>query len=295
MRRSEPDVVHLHSAVAGWVGRLAARGLGCRVLYSPHAFPFLRDVTAPPRRVYEGAERVAARWTDLLVALSQAEARLAVELGLLPEERVSVLENAVDLPALESEVGPMPPIRSPEGQRVFGLVGALRAQKAPLLLLDAARRARAGGVRARYVLPSTGPDLARVKRAVREYGLHGIVDFAPAENGLAELYRRIDVGVLPSLWEGLPYTLLETTGLGRPLIASDLPVFQDFLRPLDARLLFQRGDAEALARCIALWAGLPSEVLEDVGRRGRSQVARDHALPEWANALQALYRPGDRP
>ena len=289
LRRRRPDLVHLHSAKAGWLGRLAARGLGLPVLYSPHAFPFLQDDPAPVRRLYEWAERLAARWTTRLVAVSDAEAALAVERGLFPRDQIDVLANAVDREALDRSVGPLPPLREP-GRRVFGLVGELRAQKAPELLLEATRRVRARGVGLRLALPTGGPLRRRVGDRVRRLGLTDAVEFVEADAGLEALYRRCDVAVLPSGWEGLPYTMLEALALGRTLITSDLAVFRQFVAPVSDDLLFARGDAAALADRLAHWARAPTEELERVAARARQAAGHWPDLADWGRGLRALYR-----
>src|SRR5262245_22322385 len=42
VRRDAVDLVHLHSAKAGWIGRQAAYEDGVAAVYTPHAFPFQR-------------------------------------------------------------------------------------------------------------------------------------------------------------------------------------------------------------------------------------------------------------
>ena len=62
IRRSRPDVVHVHSSKAGALGRLAAAiGIPGTLLYSPHAFAFL-DYTHPTRSwTYLMLEKFLAR------------------------------------------------------------------------------------------------------------------------------------------------------------------------------------------------------------------------------------------
>ena len=84
--------------------------------------------------------------------------------------------------------------------------------------------------------------------------------------------------MLPSLWEGLPYALLEVLALERPVITSRLPVFEDMLEPIDPTLLCDTGDSEALSRCMELWAGLPAERLISHGRLELFSIA-EHWRP----------------
>ncbi len=287
LRRSRCDLLHLHSSKAGFVGRLAARGLDCRVLYSPHYFPWLRR--EPLRHVYRWIERALAPGTDRLIAVSRAEGRLAVESGLFAPESVRVLPNAVDVARLEREVGTAPPPQA-GAPRTFGLIGELRAQKNPFDLLEAVRLLRDRNSPARFVLPARGPWLARVRRYLRRHDLATRVELVPAGQSLAEVYRRCQIAVLPSLWEGLPYALLDALALRRPVIASSLPVFEDLVGRIEPRLLFPTGDVGALAERIDLWSRLPLEEVDAVGERGRQHVLVEHDFAAWGKELRALYR-----
>ncbi|MCP4560463.1 MAG: glycosyltransferase family 4 protein, partial [Bosea sp.] len=169
-----------------------------------------------------------------------------------------------------------------------------RAQKDPFTFLEAARRLRDRRIPARFVLPARGVELGKVRRYLRRHRLESLVDLVTAETSLAAVYRRTAVAVLPSLWEGLPYALLDALALRRPVIASALPVFEDLLRPLDPRLLFPPGSSAALAERMELWARLPRRELESLGDRGRELVRRHHDFTAWQECLREIYRTAAR-
>src|SRR6185295_18437782 len=74
-----PDVVHLHSSMAGALGRLQPPLPGRpAVVYSPHCFAFeRRDILRERRWAYRLAEFVLARRTDAFICVSPHEAQLA--------------------------------------------------------------------------------------------------------------------------------------------------------------------------------------------------------------------------
>lgn len=40
IKRIQPDIIYCHSSFAGGLGRLAALGMGCKVVYNPHGWAF---------------------------------------------------------------------------------------------------------------------------------------------------------------------------------------------------------------------------------------------------------------
>ena len=289
LQRVQCDILHLHSSKAGWLGRLAAKNLGCRVIYTPHAFPFLQSVPAPLRKCYEVAERWGARRTDLLLAVGSSEGEVAVRSRLFTSAQVKVLSNAIDVPALEAEIGEISPAGAGTPVRTFGFIGELRRQKDPFTFLEAARELRRE-LDARYVMPARGGELRAVKRYLRRHSMADIVDLVPVPESLAPVYRRTDIAVLPSRWEGLPYALLEALALRRPVIASDFDALSEVLRPLDAALLFSTGQSEQLAERMGAWARRSEAELTAVGERARQAVIRNHDLSRWGRSLRGIYR-----
>jgi glycosyltransferase involved in cell wall biosynthesis len=76
--------------------------------------------------------------------------------------------------------------------------------------------------------------------------------------------------VLPSLWEGLAYGVLEAMAMGVPVIVSDGPGNPDAVG--DAGLIFAAGDVAAMTEALERMAG-------DAGLReslGRAAAARAH-------------------
>src|SRR5690349_327877 len=99
LRRLRPRIVHTHSSKAGVLGRWASlrEGIGARV-HTPHTFAFLFAgmFGAGKRALYRGVERWLAQRTQRLIAVSQDEARTIRESGVVPPERLRVVENGID-------------------------------------------------------------------------------------------------------------------------------------------------------------------------------------------------------
>src|SRR5688572_19068924 len=93
VRRVEPDLVHLHSSKAGLAGRLWLHGR-LPTIFQPHAWSFdaTEGLTGASARAWE---RVAARWADVVVCVSEAEASHGRAEGIRANYRV--VPNGVSL------------------------------------------------------------------------------------------------------------------------------------------------------------------------------------------------------
>src|SRR6185503_3154481 len=97
MRRERFDIVHGHSAKGGYLSRLAGRLVGgAKIIYHPRAFSYLSQ-RGIGRAFFLLLERLAVRWTDVVIATSESERRRAIADVGFPPARVVVIPNSIDV------------------------------------------------------------------------------------------------------------------------------------------------------------------------------------------------------
>jgi glycosyltransferase involved in cell wall biosynthesis len=89
-----------------------------------------------------------------------------------------------------------------------------------------------------------------------------------SEADLGGWYRAADAFAFPSVKEGFGLVVLEALAAGLPVVASDIPVFAEYLEDGHSALLVPPGDPVALAGALARLAGDPAlrRRLADGGR-----------------------------
>ena len=220
VRELKPDIVHLHSAVAGLVGRaLIAQG-NAAVAYSPHSFYFERTNLRPPVKLAaRRLEGLLARRTDLLIAVSPAELRLGERL----EYQSVFVPNAV---AIEADKRVVRPPRLP---RRIVAVGRLADQKDPVFFAQA--REASGLTGADYEWIWVGAGSASLERRLERAGVV-VTGWRPRSEVVA-LLADADVYGHTAAWEGNPITLLEASALGVPVVVRSIPSLVSLGYPVD--------------------------------------------------------------
>jgi glycosyltransferase involved in cell wall biosynthesis len=208
------DLIHVHSAVAAAVGRIAGRVARIPVLYTVHGFAFKPQAPLFRRLCAFTAERLLAPFSTHVICVSSAERELALKLGL-PYGQVSVIANGVSDSVFRAHPARMP--------ATLVMVARMAPPKRHDLLLDALRVLQERGVAPpRTLLAGGGPLLAKWREAATAYGLAG-VDFCGDISDVDAMLARCQMFVLLSDHEGQPISVIEAMRAGLPIVASDLP------------------------------------------------------------------------
>ena len=236
LRKVRPHLLHAHSSKAGFVGRVAARALGVKSLFTAHGWAFTEGVPEGRKRVALVMERLAGRLGDLVIAVSRYDRELALRHGVLPPERIRVVPNGVpDVPE-RATPGREPP-------RIV-MVARFAPQKDHALLLRALSGLR--DLPWSLDLVGEGPLLEEVRTLAGRLGLEDRVRFWGKRKDVAEVLAQAQVFALASRWEGLPLSVLEAMRAGLPVVATDVGGVREAVEEGVTGYLVPRGDEVAL-------------------------------------------------
>jgi glycosyltransferase involved in cell wall biosynthesis len=137
-----------------------------------------------------------------------------------------------------------------------------------------------------YGAPEMVEEMARL---ARQLGVSDRVHFrCSARSELAGRYRQADVVVYPSEWpEPFGLVPLEAMACGTPVVATGTGGSAEFLTDGENCLLFQAGDAAALAACVSRLAD--DAMLRRRIAEGGAGTARLHTLDRYAERLLVLH------
>lgn len=273
------DVVHGHSAKAGFIARLAAllTGRRRRCVFTPHGWSFWA-ADGLVARIYLAMERAAAHWCETIVAVGEFERRAGLDAAVGREPQYRVIPNGVDLPRFGSARRPAP------GRIV--MVGRLAPPKRQDLAIDAVLRLRTVHPEAELQLVGDGPGRAAIEALADDAG--GAVRLLGTREDIPELLAEAAVVLLASDYEGAPLSILEAMAAGAPVVASRVAGIPELVVDGVTGILVEPGDSGALADAIDSLLRDP-ERAEALGRAGRERAQTHYSRDTMIRALTALY------
>lgn len=280
------DVVHGHSAKAGFLTRLAAvaAGRSRRCIFTPHAWSFwaARGVEG---RLYRSLERRAAQWCRFIIALSEEERRFGLAADIGRPDQYRVIPNGIDVERFAAPPQPVP------GRLM--MIGRLDRQKRVDVALQALALVRARHPVAHLHLVGEGPKGEALRVLAAQLGVTDAVTFLGRRDDVPELLSTAACLVLSSDYEGMSLAVLEAMAAAVPVVATQVGGVDEAVVDGETGFVVPRGGPEALADAFDRLLGDPAAAagLGAAGRlRARDRFSKERMVGETAALYEELLR-----
>jgi len=282
-KRQQPEVVQSFLFHANIVARLAARRAGVPVVVSGIRVAERRS------RWPLWVDRISGRLVDRYVCVSRSVARFAELEAGLPESKLVVIPNGIDL---ERFPAPVPADLRPDAvapqHRLITYVGRLDRQKRVAWLLEGAASWLGRLPDCDLLVVGRGPYRAGLERLVALAGIADRVHFLGFRDDVPQILARSRLLVLPSQWEGMPNVVLEAMASGLPVVATDVEGVAELLGPGAGAQTASYGDRETFAeKVIRLLTD--GELADRLGQQNRRRAEAHFAIEQMVEAYETLW------
>ncbi len=281
----QPHIVHTFLLTGSLYGRFAAMMARVPIVIGTEVNIYERKQLA-----HRLAERWLMRGTDAVIASAESVRDFYMKQVGANADKVRVIYNAVDWSQLETTMSRdqmRAAFKIPAGAPLAGIIARLTEQKAHRILFDA--MAQRGDLAALQLLVVGDGELRNeLQRRVAALGLESRVHFAGARRDLGNVLAAVDVFVMPSLWEGLPLSLVLAMGAGLPAIATRVAGIPEVIDDGVTGLLVPPGDKEQLGAALARVIGDEGLRLR-LGDAARAFVRPRFGVDGYVNSVTHLY------
>jgi glycosyltransferase involved in cell wall biosynthesis len=281
----QPQIVHTFLLTASLYGRLAAMLARVPIVIGTEV-----NIYEHKHGSHAVAERLLMAGTDRVVVSAESVREFYIRQVHADPAKIEVIYNAVDWSKLETTMA-RDEVRAslgiPPAAPVAGIIARLTEQKGHRHLFEAL--AGPPELRDVHLLVVGDGDLRDALRGqLNALGLSSRVHLLGARRDLGNLLAAMDVFVLPSLWEGLPLSLLLAMGAQVPVVATSVAGIPEVVEEGRTGLLVPPGDSVALGRALARLFG-DACLRQQLGRDARASVLPRFGVDGYVAAVTDLY------
>lgn len=279
------DVIHTHLTYANILGVIAGRISGTPVIASLHSAHVDSTRFSPLINTIEAFLLRFAANGVMAVGYTAAE----VHQTRLGNRKITVVPNGVEIlqPISPEQRETLRKEMVGDKTRIIITVGRLVEEKGYPYLVQAFGLLREKYPESALVFVGSGRLEPQLRAQVETAGLAKDITFLGTRRDVPALLASSDIYVNSSIWEGLPYSLLEGMAAGLPVVATDVgdnaKVVVNgtgfIVSPEKPQLLFE---------ALSTYLDHP-DLLERYGSAAKAHVSTSHNLNSWCEQLLILY------
>jgi glycosyltransferase involved in cell wall biosynthesis len=289
-KAERPDIILHYTIKPNVYGTLAANWLKIPVINNVCGLgtAFLKEGWIS--KVAVGLYKLSFRYPRHIFFQNEEDRQLFLDKSIIKKENTDLLPGSgLNL----SRFSPQPNKRM--GKFTFLLISRLIHDKGVMEYIEAVKMLKEKGLEARFQL--LGPKDVEHKRGISEEIINswleaGIVEYLGSTDDVRQFIHQADCVVLPSYREGTPRTLLEAAGLGKPIIATDVPGCRQVVENERNGFLCELKNAHDLAEKMERMSRLDKTTLDTLGTYGRMKMEREFGehlvVGKYLKAIQQI-------
>ena len=287
--RGRFDILHCHlvasNIIAKPIGRL------CRVpviLNHDHT----NDDYRANDRVRLVLDSLSNRLASHIIAVSDSCRRFLIDRERVLPENITLIQNAIDLRRFSATCGTRAEARKalglPEKKPVVAGVGRLNPQKNFSFFIRIASEVVKRHPGVVFLLAGKGPEEGLLRKLARESGVGERLHFCGYVPDARQVYLAADVLLMPSLFEGLPMTLLEAMAMRVPVVASALDGIAEVVEDGRDGFLVSSGDAQLFFKRVCQLIENPA-LAGELGTAASEKISSRFSAGRRCREVEQIY------
>jgi len=233
IKKIKPDVLHLNSSKAGSIGAVAGKICGVKkIIYTVHGLVLNEPLSPPKKILYLLSEWLSAKCKHKIICVSQYDRQSVLKYKIAGENKILVIYNGIDLENIKllskeeaiqklERITDIKPARNASPAKhsdaggyqisdiLVGTIANFYPSKGLVYLIEAAREVKQLKNNIKFIIIGDGRGRSELETMIANYKLNDMVYLPGAISNAKYYLKAFDLFVLPSIKEGLSYTLIE--------------------------------------------------------------------------------------
>ena len=229
IRKEKPNLIHAHSAKGGVIGRTIGFLTGIKVLYTPQAFSFLSTSNKYKGSVFLIIEKLLSKGNSLLLASSTSELNRGIKEVGFNKNKVLLFNNSI-LPIIPNNILSIDKTWPDEYICTVGRPSYQKNIEMMVKVLYEVKKTK----KIHLVIMGVGPvseNLQSVENLIKELDMSNDITLLnwTERTDVFNIINKSKFYISTALYEGLPYSIIESLALSKPCIVSDCDGNRDLI------------------------------------------------------------------
>jgi len=291
----KPDIIHVNSSKAGGIVGLAGwaykmlSGKKISLIFTAHGWAFNENRSKSQINLIKFFSKLTALFYDKIICVSEYDQKTAIRNKICKKNKLTVIHNGIDIEkisfltkekAQKKLIGKVSPF-------IIGTIAEYTKNKGLIYLLKAIKNIKDQEIDIILIGSGENPDKEKLKSFIKKYNLKNI-NFIEFIDNAASYLKSFDIFILPSLKEGLPYTILEAMAAEIPIIATDVGGIPEIIKNDINGILIKPKNPKLIKEKILHLINNP-EISKDLSQKAKIRINKKFTLKRMIQKTRKIY------
>ncbi len=288
----KPDIIHVNSpkaggiaGLAGWIYQIFSHQK-TRLIYTPHGWAFSEDRSQWQISLIKLFSKLTCVFYDKVICVSERDRKNALKNKIAPESKLTTIHNGLRPVFFLEKKEAQEKLIQKTSSLVIGTIAEWTKNKGLFYLLKAVKDIDR---EFELILIGSGenPDKEKMYNFVRKHNLKNVHLIEWIDNA-SQYLKAFDVFVLPSIKEGLPYTILEAAAAEAPIITTPIGGIPEIIENNVNGILVKPKNSQELAEKINYLINNPDKA-QKMAQKAKEKIERKFGLEEMIEKTKEIY------
>ncbi|AST58540.1 glycosyl transferase family 1 [Thermoanaerobacterium thermosaccharolyticum] len=295
MKRNKYLLVHVHTPVGAFLGRLAAKLTNTKpVIYTAHGFHFYKGGPLKNWIIYYTMEKIAAHWTDGIITINKEDFEYAKKFKIRVKNGVYIVHGVgVDIKKyyinnikLRKDYRKRY-LSATDNDVIIICIGEINKNKNQMQLIKSIQRILKEKNNVYALIIGDGSERKNLQKYIKDNELEKNIKILGFRSDIPELLNASDIIGLFSYREGLGKCLMEGMAAGLPIIATDTKGARELVNDGYNGFLVPVYDIDKTVDTIKKLAD-DKELRTKMGSEGR-KIIQDYSIDKVLKEMDEIY------
>jgi len=292
--RLKPDIIHVNSSKAGgivgkavWYYKLFT-GKKPRLIFTAHGWAINEDRPQWQIWLIKFFSKMTALFYDKIICVSEYDRKIALKHKIAPAEKLVTIHNGIDLniPFLSKKQAQKRLIGR-ESPLLIGTIAEWTKNKGLIYLIKAVQTLSSKEPDLVLIGSGENPDKEKMYQYDTKYNLENVrlIEFIP---NAAKYLKAFDIFILPSIKEGLPYTIIEAMAAQIPIISTNVGGIPEMIENNVSGYLINSKKPQLIRQKIEQIINHPDKA-KTIAQKARQKAEQEFSIGQMIEKTKDLY------
>ena len=285
--KNKIDIIQLYGLRANILVRPLGKLAGCKIITA------IRSVDSWRKWYHVLLDRLTSLWVDIWISNSYAGRDIAMKREKFPSDAIKVIHNGIELSKYKKlPVDEISKLRKHYGiadeDIVIGEVANLREMKGHVDIIDAIPIIVEKYENIKFFFAGADNSNGEIEKYAKQKNVSDHIIFAGYCENVSEILSLFDIFILPSLWEGLPTSIIEAMVMGLPVIASKVGGIPELIDDWENGILIEPKSPQQIASAVLCLLD-KREILSEMGEKNIVKAWQNYDVKMRARDYEKIY------